>query len=160
MLSSHSKKSYIAGRERRIRDKVIQRIEAQQKTEEYRRSVEKEAYFLWEADGKPEGKNDYYWTLAIDKIKGKNIPTIYQPYYLLEKRILEPVDGWIGKQAFFTILGKLGNLAIVVAVVTFVFGEDVRRNNEVFTAWQTITPSYSNGTCRLRTFPEPVSTSL
>ena len=85
---------------------------------------------------------------------------IYQPYYLLEKRILEPVDGWIGKQAFFTILGKLGNLAIVVAVVTFVFGEDVRRNNEVFTAWQTITPSYSNGTCRLRTFPEPVSTSL
>lgn len=119
--------------------KAIQRIEAKQQAEEYRQRVEKEAYFLWEADGKPEGKDDYYWKLAIDKIKGNNIPTIYQPYYLLEKRILEPVDAWINKQAFFTILGGIGNLALVVAVVSFVFGENVRRNNEVFAAWQTIT---------------------
>ena len=39
----------------------------------------------------------------------------------------------------FTILGKLGNLAIVIAVVSLVFGEDIRHNNQVFNAWQTIT---------------------
>ncbi len=127
---------------KRARDKVIQRIEAKQQAKEYRQSVEKEAYFLWEADGKPEGKDDYYWKLATDKIKGKNIPTIYKPYYLLEKRVLEPADAWISKQAFFTILGRLGNLAIVVAVVAFIGGENVRRNNEVFAAWQTITSAH------------------
>ncbi len=39
----------------------------------------------------------------------------------------------------FTILGKLGNLAIVIAVVSLVLVEDVRHNNQVFNAWQTIT---------------------
>ena len=40
---------------------LVQRIKDKQ--------IEKEAYFLWEADGKPEGKDEYYWTLATDKIK-------------------------------------------------------------------------------------------
>ena len=124
---------------KRVRDRHLQEIKAKQKAEEYRQNVEKEAYLLWEADGKQEGKDDYYWALAIYKLKGKNIPNIYKLYYLLEKRVLEPVDVWISKQAFFTILGRLGNLAIVVAIVTFIFGEDIRRNNEVFSAWQTIT---------------------
>ena len=126
-------------KKKRARDKIIQSIQDKQKAEQYRESIEKEAYFLWEADGKQEDKNDYYWKLATEKIKGKNIPTIYKPYYLLEKHVLEPTDAWIDKQAFFTILGRLGNLAFVVAVVSFIFGENVRRNNEVFTAWQTIT---------------------
>ncbi len=39
----------------------------------------------------------------------------------------------------FSILGKLGNLAIVIAVVSLVFVEDRRHNNQVFNAWQTIT---------------------
>jgi len=121
---------------KRARDKVIQRIEANQQAEENRQMVEKEAYFLWEADGKPEGKDDYYWKLAIDKIKGKNVPTIYKPYYLLEKLVLEPVDAWIKRQASISILAQL---AIIAAIVAFIGGENVRRNNEVFAAWTTIT---------------------
>ena len=129
-------------RNKRDRDEEIRRLEARQKAEEDKQKVEKQAYLLWEADGKPEGKDNYYWQLATDKIKGKNVPIIYRPYYLLEKHILEPSDAWIDKQAFFAILGKLGNLAIVVAIITFVFGENIRRNNEVFAAWTTITTAH------------------
>ena len=127
---------------KRTRGKIIHKLETKQQAEKYRQTVAKQAYLLWEADGKPDGKEDYYWKLAINQIEGNNFPAIYQPYYKLEKRILEPVDAWIDKQAFFAILGKLGNLAVVVAIVTFVFGENVRRNNEVFAAWQTITSAH------------------
>ncbi len=130
-------------KEERHRAKVIQRSKAErQAEEEYQESIRTEAYLLWEADGKPKGKDDYYWTLAIDKVTGQKISNfnfICKLYYLLEKRVLEPTDKWISRQAFFTILGRLGNLAVVVTIVTFVFGENVRRNNEVFSAWQTIT---------------------
>ena len=119
------------------------KLEQKAKAEaEYRERIKREAYLLWEADGKPEGKDEYYWIKAIDKITGRKVPTIYKPYYWIEKSFLEPADAWISKQAFFTILGRLGNLAIVVAVVAFVFGENVRRNNEVFSAWQTITSAH------------------
>ncbi len=114
------------GERKRARDKAIQEIE-------------EKAYLLWKADGKPKGKEDEYRELAIHKIKGKNLPAIYKPYYLLEKRVLEPSDLWISRQAFFTILGRLGNLALIAAVVAFIVGEEVRRNNEVFSAWTTIT---------------------
>ena len=126
--------------ERKIaRDQEIQRIEAKIRAEEDIQRIEEEAYRLWKADGRPEGKEDDYRRLAIHKIKGENIPTIYKPYYLLEKRVLEPTDVWISKQVFFTILGRLGNLALIAAVIAFIFGEEVRRNNEIFSAWQTIT---------------------
>jgi Pentapeptide repeats (8 copies) len=45
----------------------------------------------------------------------------------------------MSQQALFSILEKLGYLAILVAVIEFIGGQQVRRNNEVFTAWQTIT---------------------
>ena len=60
---------------------------------------------------------------------------------LLEK-CLESVEFLLQKLAFFTILGRLGELALIVAVVSFVFGENVRRNNEVFAAWTTITTAH------------------
>ncbi|MEL7079615.1 MAG: pentapeptide repeat-containing protein, partial [Cyanobacteria bacterium J06582_2] len=122
--------------------KVVNSLEAKQQQEQDRQIIATQAYLLWEADGKPDGKDEYYWQLAIDHLKGNHFPTVYQPYYKLEKRVLEPVDAWIDKQAFFAILGKLGNLAVVVAIVTFVFGENIRRNNEVFSAWQTITSAH------------------
>ena len=124
---------------KRAKDKAIQKIEAKRQAEKYRQRVEQEAYFLWEADGKPEGKDGYYWTLAIDKLKDKNVPTIYKPYYLLEKRILEPADAWIKRQASISILSQL---AILAAIIAFIGGEEVRRNNEVFSAWQTITSAH------------------
>ncbi len=127
---------------KRDRDKIIQNIEAKKQAEESEKIIEKEAYLLWEADGKPEGKDKYYWELAENKIKGNYLPTIYKPYYLLEKRVLEPSDEWISRQAFFTILGRLGNLALIAAVLAFIFGENIRRNNEVFSAWTTITTAH------------------
>ena len=53
----------------RDKDKDIKIIKDTQQIEEYRRKIEKEAYFLWEAEGKPEGKDNHYWTLAIHKIR-------------------------------------------------------------------------------------------
>lgn len=35
-------------------------------------------------------------------------------------------------------LGRLGHLAIIIGVITFIFTEDSRRNAAVFSAWQTI----------------------
>ena len=122
---------------KRIED--IRRIESQQAVEERRQQIQEQAYLLWKADGKPEGKDEYYWELAIEKIKGRNVPTVYKPYYLLERRILEPMDGWISRQAFFTIAAQL---AILVAIIAFIGSENTRRNNEVFTAWQTITSAH------------------
>ena len=58
------------------------------------------------------------------------------------ERTLENFEFLLQKLAFFTILGILGQLAFIVAVVSFVFGEDVRRNNEVFAAWTTITTAH------------------
>ena len=129
-------------KKKRDKDKIIQNIEAKKQEEELKKIIEKEAYLLWEADGKPKGKDKYYWELAENKIKGNNLPTIYKPYYLLEKRVLEPSDEWISRQAFFTILGRLGNLALIAAVLAFIFGENIRRNNEVFSAWTTITTAH------------------
>ncbi|MEL7417139.1 MAG: pentapeptide repeat-containing protein [Cyanobacteria bacterium J06555_3] len=122
--------------------RVVNSLEAKQQQEQDRQIVATQAYLLWEADGKPHGKDEYYWQLAINHLEGNHFPTVYQPYYKLEKRVLEPVDAWIDKQAFFAILGKLGNLAIVVAIITFILGENIRRNNEVFSAWQTITSAH------------------
>jgi hypothetical protein len=44
-------------------------IEAKKQVETEKQRIEKEAYLLWEADGKPEGKDDYYWDLAKLKLK-------------------------------------------------------------------------------------------
>ncbi len=123
-------------RKKRDRDNAIKEIEAKRQAEEYRQKVQEQAYLLWEADGKPEGRDVYYWKLAVDKVKGKNVPILYKPYYFLEKRILEPMDAWISKQAFFTIAAQL---AILAAIIAFIGTEQTRRNNEIFNAWQTIT---------------------
>lgn len=33
----------------------------------FREAVRKTAYFLWEQDGRPEGRADEYWYRALDK---------------------------------------------------------------------------------------------
>ena len=55
------------------------------------------------------------------------------------EKFLEDIEFLLRKSAFLTILESLSKLAIVVGVIAFIFGENVRRNNEIFTAWQTIT---------------------
>ncbi len=69
----------------------------------------------------------------------KPIPFIYQPYYLLEKRILELAEAWIKRQASISMMSQL---AILAAIIAFIGGENTRRNNEVFSAWQTVTSAH------------------
>ena len=38
----------------------------QKAAEEHKPKIQEQAYLLWEADGKPEGKDGYYWKLAVD----------------------------------------------------------------------------------------------
>ncbi len=126
-------------RKKRDRDKAIEVIEAKRQAEEYRQKVKEQAYLLWEADGKQEGKDEYYWKLAVDKVKGHNIPCIYQIYYWVEKHILESSDAWIKRQASISILSQL---AILAAIIGFIGSEETRHNNEIFNAWQTITTHF------------------
>ena len=51
------------------RNKKIREIEAKIRAEEDIQRIEQEAYRLWKADGRPEGKEDDYRRLAIHKIK-------------------------------------------------------------------------------------------
>ena len=128
--------------ERRIKDRAIKQLEAKVKAEKDRQEIERQAYLFWEADGTPEGKYDYYRKLAEDKVKGKNIPILYKLYYLPEKFFFEPVDYWINRQALFSIASQI---AILAAIIAFIGGERVTRNNEVFGAWQTITSAEGQG---------------
>lgn len=73
------------------------------------------------------------------------VPKCLKPFYWIEKRVLEPIDSWISRQAFVTILGRIGNLTLIVALFSFILGGQMRRNNQVFTAWQTITSAYKQG---------------
>ncbi len=49
------------------------------------------------------------------------------------------------KQAkkFLEILGIVGNLSIILGVISFVSKEGQRRNSEIYQAWQVINTSYS-----------------
>jgi hypothetical protein len=47
---------------KKAKDKRLKEIEEKQR-------IKKEAYLLWEADGKPKGKDDSYWDLANFKLK-------------------------------------------------------------------------------------------
>ncbi|MGK7905813.1 MAG: DUF2934 domain-containing protein [Synechococcus sp.] len=33
--------------------------------------IQERAYLLWEADGSPEGKSEYYWLKAVEEVTGK-----------------------------------------------------------------------------------------
>ena len=115
------------------------RAKIEQKTKlkaERRKRIEIEAYLLWETNGKPVDRDNYYWEKATERITRKDANPLYKLYYLLEQIILEPFDLWIKKQALISILSQL---TILAAIIAFIGGEKTRRNNEVFAAWQTIT---------------------
>ncbi|MGK7887417.1 MAG: pentapeptide repeat-containing protein [Crocosphaera sp.] len=115
------------------------RLTGSQENQSLEQKIEQRAYELWEQGGKLENTLNYYREKARQQVKHNLWKKHYNPYYLLEKKILEPGLTWIDKQAFFDILGRLGNLAIVIGVISFIFTEDYRRNAEIFSAWQTIT---------------------
>lgn len=85
----------------RKREKEIKRIEEKQKAEEEIPKIEKEAYFLWEADGKQEGNDNHYWELAEYKIKFSNKEKIQREKDIWDK--LE-ISGKIILSLFATFL--------------------------------------------------------
>ena len=66
----------------------------------------------------------------------------HRPWLKLEKQIWEPLLAWANNQALLSLLGLLGNVGIILAVLTFIATERQRRDAEVLNAWQTITSAY------------------
>jgi hypothetical protein len=52
---------------------------------------------------------------------------------------LRKISKRLNKQPLLSILGQLDKLALIIALLTFILGEDSRHNTAVFQAWQTIT---------------------
>ena len=52
---------------------------------------------------------------------------------------LRKISKRLNKQPLLSILGQLDKLALIIALFTFILGEDSRHNTAVFQAWQTIT---------------------
>ena len=117
--------------------------------------IELKAHQIWEKrqlDGR-EGTSQSDWEEARQYLEEKkNRQKVCQWKFFrritlwwedtLVEDCLESIEFLLEKLAFFTILGRLGQLAFIVAVVSFVFGEKVRRNNEVFAAWTAITTAH------------------
>ena len=100
------------------------------------------AYYLWEADGKPESQDEYYWRQATDKVNSTPISTqISQSLYNTEKR-LETLLTWMKTLAILEILGLMGNLTIFIGLLTYIAGEKQRRDAKVYQAWQIISIAY------------------
>ncbi len=84
----------------------LQRIKKDLQKKEDRQKTEKEAYLLWEADGKPEGKSKHYWELAIYKIKTEES--------LINKVKKFLVNNWVRGGTILTILAAFGAFALTM----------------------------------------------
>ena len=65
-----------------------------------------------------------------------------RPLIRLEKDIWEPLLEWANNQALLTLLGIVGNIGIIIAVITYIGTEKQRRDAEILNAWQTITSAH------------------
>ncbi|MEO1211665.1 MAG: pentapeptide repeat-containing protein [Cyanobacteria bacterium J06638_20] len=61
---------------------------------------------------------------------------------ITSERFLESLLSWLKQAALLEILGLLGNLGLIIAVLLYFGTEKQRRDIEVYTAWQTITSAY------------------
>lgn len=64
---------------------------------------------------------------------------LLKPFVWMEKRVWEPLLSWGENQALISLLGLLGNLGLIIAVVSYIGLEKQRRDDQVYAAWQTIT---------------------
>ena len=114
--------------------------------EEREKLISHTAYKLWEEDGKPDNRSEYYWFEAIKKLNSKTTFGLLMSKLLrlgdaIEKPLEEGLD-FLKSLAILEILGILGNITIVIAVISFIATEKQRRNTEVYQAWQVITAAY------------------
>ena len=55
------------------------------------------------------------------------------------EKTLEDVEHILSNSALLSLLGLIGNVGIIIAVVTYIGSEEQRRDAEILNAWQTIT---------------------
>ena len=133
-------KRIVRDRERqKIKD--IRRIRSQLQDKEFRQKVEQEADLLWEVDGKPEGKRDYYLELVTYKLEHKDSFirrfTIWWENTFIEK-FLEDIEDLLQNSAFLSIVALLAQITIIASLFGWWFGRTERRENELFATWQVI----------------------
>ncbi len=64
-------------------------------TDDRHRKIEREAYYLWEQDGKPHGKSDDYWFLARQKLRREAVRWIlweFLPCRLIWEKVVPPKE--------------------------------------------------------------------
>ena len=97
-------------------------------------AIRLEAYYLWEADGRPEGRSDYYYHKAMKKRRGL-ARQVMAPFFWLEKKAIEPVSNWMNRADLFNILEKAG---ILIAVFVFLIEYGERREKAIYEAWSVV----------------------
>lgn len=65
--------------------------------------IQEQAYLLWEADGSPEGKAEYYWLKAIEEMTSRR--SFSEAFSFRIKNLFEVLHKWIEK--FGNILPKI-----------------------------------------------------
>ena len=94
--------------------------------------------------GKP-GDAQSDWEAAEKIVRNSLRSTLFsinQPLIKVEKAVWEPLLAWADNQALLSLLGIIGNIGIIIAVITFVSTEKQRRDAEVLNAWQTLTSAH------------------
>lgn len=100
------------------------------------KDCEKVAYLLWEADGKPEGNGERYYVEAQRRLKGVRwrLYQLHQPFISLEKKVIEPLDGWADRANIFQFFSKIspileafGVLAIPFVILAFEVRQERRQ---------------------------------
>ncbi len=114
--------------------------------EERENLIRQTAYRLWEQDGKPDNRSEYYWLKAIEKLNSETTTALFLAKLLrLGYAVEHPLEkglAFLKSLAILEILGILGNITIVIALITFIATEKQRRDAEVYQAWQVITAAY------------------
>ena len=86
------------------------------------KAIKLKAYYFWEADGSPEGKENYYWSKA-------------------EEELITPARKYHSHiRVFLEWIGLFGNIALLLAAITYLtYGSQKQRDLEVSQAWSVIT---------------------
>ena len=102
-----------------------------------RELIAKRATFLWDIDGRQDDRDEYYWVTAERQLK-REAALVTGPLVKVERK-LEAALRWFKSLAIFEIFEVVGSVGIAIAVVSFIANQDIRHEQDVFTAWQTIT---------------------
>ena len=118
-----------------------------EKKKREREHIERVAYELYQnrrlLNRPGDAQSD--WETATKIVKSSWHTTLFashRPLIQLEKKVWEPLLAWANNQALLSLLGLIGNVGLIIAVITYVGSEKQRRDAEVLNAWQTLTSAH------------------